>query len=62
LNLDNRNAPPFLFLIDKGAKYPEIKNTVGITKMSIMILRIPAKSLVEGSSTSQKEAQMPLLS
>jgi hypothetical protein len=62
LNLDLRNAHPFLFLIDNGAKNPEIKNTVGITKISIIILRIPARSLVEGSSTSQKEAQMPLLS
>jgi hypothetical protein len=51
-----------LFFIDKGAKNPEIKNTVGITKISIIKLRIPAKLLVEGSSTSQKEAQMPLFS
>jgi hypothetical protein len=62
LNLCFRNAHPLLFFIDKAAKNPEIKNTVGITKISIIILRIPAKLLVEGSSTSQKEAQMPLLS
>jgi hypothetical protein len=62
LNLDFINAHPFIFFIDKGTKNPEIKNTVGITKISIIILRMPAKWLVEGSSTSQKEAHMPLLS
>jgi hypothetical protein len=62
LDLDFRNAHPFLFCNDKGVKKPEIKNMVGITKISIIKLRIPAKLLVEGSSTSQKEAQMPLLS
>ena len=62
LNLYFRNAPPFLFFIDKGVKKPEIKNMVGITKISIIIFSIPAKLLVEGSSTSQNEAQMPLLS
>jgi hypothetical protein len=62
LNLDIRNAHPFLRFIDKGIKNPEIKNRVGITKISIIKFRIPDKLLVEGSSTSQKEAQKPLLS
>jgi hypothetical protein len=62
LNLSFKNAHPSLFFIDKGAKKPEIKNMVGITIMSIIKFRIPDKLLVEGSSTSQKEAQMPLLS
>ena len=32
------------------------------SSISIIILRMPANWLVEGSSTSQKEAHMPLLS
>jgi hypothetical protein len=37
LNLDFRNAHPFLFFIDKGVRNPEIKNMVGIIKISIII-------------------------
>jgi len=62
LNLDFRNAHPFLFFIDKGVKNPEIKNMVGITKISIIKFRIPDKLLVEGSSTIQNKAPTPLLS
>jgi hypothetical protein len=53
LNFDFRNAHPFLFFVDKGAKNPEMKNMVGIMKISIIKNRIPDKLLVEGSSTIQ---------
>ena len=61
LNLDFRNAHPFLFFKDTGVKNPEIKNKVDITKMSTIKFRIPDKLLVEGSSTIQKKAAMPQL-
>jgi hypothetical protein len=37
LNLDSRNAQPFLFFKDKGVRNPETKNMVGIIKISIII-------------------------
>jgi hypothetical protein len=49
LNLDFRNAHPFLFFKDKGARNPETKNMVAITKISIIDIKTADKLLVEGS-------------
>jgi hypothetical protein len=62
LNLDFRNAHPFLFFRDNGVKNPEIKNMVDITKISRIKKRRPGKSLVEGSKTIHQEAVKPLFS
>jgi hypothetical protein len=62
LNLDLKNAHPFLLFIDGGVKYPAIKNMADITKISITRLRISNKLLFEGSETIQKRVPNPLLS
>lgn len=62
LNLDFRNAHPFLFFRDIGIRYPEMRKTVGITIISNTIFRMPTALLVAGSSTIQKEAHMPVAS
>jgi len=51
-----------LLFTDGGVKNPETKNSVGIKKMSRTKKSRPDNLFVAGSSTIQKEAQIPLLS
>jgi hypothetical protein len=62
LNLDFKKVHPFLVLKDKGVKYPEMKNMVGIINISMIIFRMPVKSFFEGSSTIHTEDKKPLRS
>ena len=56
LNLDFKNSRAFLFCNDKGVRNPEIKNTVDITKISIIFkFGILVSVLVEKSNTTQNK-------
>ena len=61
-NLDFKNDHPFLALRENGAKYPEMKNMVGIINISVIRFRIPDKSFFEGSSTIHTADKKPLRS
>ena len=56
------NAHPVLLCRDAGARYPDMKKIVAITKISRTIFTSPERLLTEGSSTIQNDAQRPLLS
>jgi hypothetical protein len=62
LNLDFKKTHPFFILRDRGVKYPEMKNMIGIMIISVIKLRIPDKSFFEGSSTIHSEDKIPLRS
>jgi hypothetical protein len=60
LNLDFRNANPLLLFRDIGIRYPEMKNTAGITITSNIVSTMAATSLLAGSATIQKDVNKKL--